>query len=382
MTIFGSLGSRLSLLCAAGSLACLLACVSLAPPSGAQTPAAPSRPSRTDPVALAATIDKSAKQILLDFESGEKSLAQGVRSSSQANSTATYRVAPVPEGGYALHALIPNFKEWDNIGLSFKRPFSAGHTLTCFRAKGGPQTRELLVEWRESDGTRWLAVVNLSTHWKEYALAPEAFRAWEPPQGRNGPGDHLRVENANHFTVGIAVTHTDLPAGLHEFWFDDLATASAAAPVVTARGIVTTVVDAQTLLVRGVGNVRLMGVTPLRDPSRKPKPDDDLFGDEADRATRRLVAGHRVRIEIEGTGPAARPGGVVPAAAWVFLQDGTLLNEQLVRRGYARVGTLPKESRYGERLRAAEQEARAGRRGIWPKLSAPAAKPPAVGRKP
>jgi micrococcal nuclease len=192
--------------------------------------------------------------------------------------------------------------------------------------------------------------------------------------------------------VGIAVTHTDLSAGPHEFWFDDLATAPAVTPVVTARGIVTTVIDAQTLLVRDVGNVRLMGVTALRDPSRKPKPDDDLFGDEADRATRRLVAGHRVRIEIEGATPAAAAtqaggsGSIVPAAAWVFLEDGTLLNEQLVRRGYARVGPLPKESRYGERLRAAEHEARAGKRGIWSKITAPAPRQPprqpAARRKP
>jgi micrococcal nuclease len=132
------------------------------------------------------------------------------------------------------------------------------------------------------------------------------------------------------------------------------------APLPAATGTITTVVDAKTLLISGVGNVRLLGVSVLKDPTRKPRPDDELFGDDADRTTRRLAAGSRVRVEFEGKSVGSAP-------AWVFLADGSLLNEQLIRRGYAKMDLAAKNSRYASRLLAAEQEAKAAKRGLWPK---------------
>ena len=133
------------------------------------------------------------------------------------------------------------------------------------------------------------------------------------------------------------------------------------------KGIVSTVVDAETLVVRGVGNVRLAGITALRDPKRKPRPDDDLFGDDADRACRRLAAGRTVRLELAAAvSPAGGGSGATPA--WVFLPDGSLLNEELLRRGYARLTPAgAADPRYGARLRALEAEARSARRGLWPR---------------
>jgi micrococcal nuclease len=131
-------------------------------------------------------------------------------------------------------------------------------------------------------------------------------------------------------------------------------------PLPAATGTITTIVDAETLLISGVGNVRLVGVSKLKDPSRKPAADDDLFGDEADRVTRRLSAGRKVRVEFEGKSVGTAP-------AWVFLGDGSLLNEQLIRRGYAKASPSARNTRYGARLLAAEQEARGAKRGLWPK---------------
>jgi endonuclease YncB( thermonuclease family) len=246
--------------------------------------------------------------------------------------------------------------------------------LTCFRAKGRPETRRLVVEWQEKDNSRWIASVELGTEWKDYALPPEAFRPWLPPAGRGGPGDRFRVENAVRFQIGLATSHSELRSGFHEFWFDDLSTTRRQPDMVAAKGVVSTIVDGETLIVSGVGNVRLAGIRALRDPSRKPRPDDDLFGDEAERAVRRLAAGHNVRLEIESVGsdsavPLSRTSNrqALPALAWVFLEDGSLLNEQLVRRGYARVSALRDDARYAARLKAAETEARTARRGLWPK---------------
>ncbi len=340
----------------------------MAPRAGAQQQGNPRPPADIpDPVVLAAAVAQSPKQILVNFD--QENLSQWGRASSHAQSRATYELVPVPDGGKALHAVIPDFAEWDNIDKTFtKSPFPEGHTLTCFRAKGRPETRQLALEWQEKDGSRWIATVDLTTEWKNYALPPEAFRPWLPPAGRGGPGDRLRVENARRFLIGLAVSHTNLTPGFQEFWFDDLCTASARPATITLKGVVTTVVDAETLMIRGIGNVRLIGVTALRDPRRKPRPDDDVFGEEADRATRRLAAGHRVRVEVEQ--PHDRTGrpvsGGAPSLAWVFLEDGTLLNEQLVRRGYARVRSLPESARFAARLRAAEREARAAGRGLWP----------------
>lgn len=131
----------------------------------------------------------------------------------------------------------------------------------------------------------------------------------------------------------------------------------------SVKGVVISVVDATTVVVRGVGNIRLRGISALADPARKPRADDDLYGADADRATRRLVAGQRVRLEFEG------PPGNAVTPAWVFLEDGSLLNEQLVRRGYARLdGNAAAEAgRYVARLRAAETDARTAKRGLWPK---------------
>jgi micrococcal nuclease len=137
-------------------------------------------------------------------------------------------------------------------------------------------------------------------------------------------------------------------------------TRSSGAPLPAATGTITTIVDAETLLISGVGNVRLIGVSKLKDPSRKPTASDDLLGDEADRAARKLGAGRRVRVEFEG-----KSAGTAPA--WVFLADGSLLNEQLIRRGYAKSSPSARNTRYGARLLAAEQEARGAKRGLWPK---------------
>jgi hypothetical protein len=180
-----------------------------APARSQQQPSA-GTPELPDPIVLAAAVARNAKRILVDFE--QEDLNRWSRASSRADSKATYAVVPVPGGGRALHAVIPDFAEWDNISKGFlpAQPFTDGHTLTCFRAKGRPETRRLVVEWQEKDTSRWIASVELGTEWKDYALPPEAFRPWLPPAGRGGPGDRFRVENAVRFQIGLATSHSEL----------------------------------------------------------------------------------------------------------------------------------------------------------------------------
>jgi endonuclease YncB( thermonuclease family) len=83
--------------------------------------------------------------------------------------------------------------------------------------------------------------------------------------------------------------------------------------------------------------------------------------DEADRFTRRFVAGGTVRLRLDRR--RINRGRVF--VAYVFVRD-RMLNEELVRRGWARVDVRPRDSSaMVNRLRTAEQEAREHRRGFW-----------------
>ena len=82
-----------------------------------------------------------------------------------------------------------------------------------------------ILEWSERDGSRWIATVELTSEWKQYALPPTAFKAWTPAPGRGGKGDLLKVENAARFLVGVAVSHGAVEASENEYWLTDLGTA-------------------------------------------------------------------------------------------------------------------------------------------------------------
>jgi micrococcal nuclease len=52
---------------------------------------------------------------------------------------------------------------------------------------------------------------------------------------------------------------------------------------------------------------------------------------------------------------------------YVFLEDGTFLNEEILRQGHARWVFSPPNTRYSGVLRKAELEARRGKKGLWKK---------------
>ena len=130
------------------------------------------------------------------------------------------------------------------------------------------------------------------------------------------------------------------------------------APAIAAAQRVERVVDGDTIIVSGVGRVRLIGVdTPESVDPRRPV---EFFGKEASAFTRRLVDGQRVRLEYdwEGTDRYGR------TLAYVYLPDGTLVNAEIIRRGYGHAYTrFP--FKYLERFRQFEREARTAGRGLW-----------------
>ncbi|MYK89824.1 MAG: thermonuclease family protein, partial [Acidobacteria bacterium] len=118
------------------------------------------------------------------------------------------------------------------------------------------------------------------------------------------------------------------------------------------------VVVGDTIIVSGVGRVRLIGVdTPESVDPRRPV---EFFGKEASAFTRRLVDGERVRLEYDWE----RTDRYGRTLAYVYLSDGTFVNAEIVRRGYGHAYTrFP--FKYLERFRQFEREARAAGRGLW-----------------
>jgi micrococcal nuclease len=126
--------------------------------------------------------------------------------------------------------------------------------------------------------------------------------------------------------------------------------------------VVTGVVDGDTIYVgRGWRRtiVRLKGIdTPETVHPRKPV---EYYGPEATQFTRGRVYGQWVRLQVEAADRIDAYGRLL---AYVFLKDGTFVNEELIRSGHARALTrFP--TRYAELFERAEAEARAAGRGLW-----------------
>lgn len=116
------------------------------------------------------------------------------------------------------------------------------------------------------------------------------------------------------------------------------------------------VLSAESVLVEYAGyrrTVRYLGVD-LRLPPGAPQ----SLAEEALALNRRLVDGRVVELE---RGTAATEGEML---RWVWVGD-TLVNAELVRSGYASVALSADETRHRAAMLAAQEEARAARRGRW-----------------
>jgi micrococcal nuclease len=81
---------------------------------------------------------------------------------------------------------------------------------------------------------------------------------------------------------------------------------------------------------------------------------------EAFRFTKDLVEGKSVRLEFD----TERRDDSNVLTAYVFLPDGKMLNEEVLRQGYAELKLRMPNMKYAERLRKAYQEARKEMRGL------------------
>ncbi len=118
------------------------------------------------------------------------------------------------------------------------------------------------------------------------------------------------------------------------------------------------VIDGDTVVLDGGERVRLIGVdTPESVDPRRPV---ERFGKEAAAFTRRLAEGKRVGLEY-GDETLDVYGRTL---AYIYLPDGTLLNEEIIRQGYGFAYTRFPHRRMEEFVKL-ERDAREHERGLW-----------------
>jgi micrococcal nuclease len=132
--------------------------------------------------------------------------------------------------------------------------------------------------------------------------------------------------------------------------------------------VVTRVIDGDTIVVAGIGTVRLIGVdTPETVDPRKPV---ELFGKEASEFTRRLAEGKVLRLEFD----VQRLDKYQRTLAYAYLPDGSMLNAEIVKQGYGHA-YVKYPFKYLDEFRAYEREAREAGRGLWSEPTGTAAMP-------
>ena len=133
---------------------------------------------------------------------------------------------------------------------------------------------------------------------------------------------------------------------------------NAAAPV-GEPGIVRRVVDGDTIELENGEKVRYIGVdTPETVDPRKAV---QCFGREASDFNKHLVSGKTVYL-IKDVSNRDRYGRLL---RYVFLENGTFVNMELIAQGYARPATYPPDVRYSKQFVGNARLAENNGRGLW-----------------
>jgi micrococcal nuclease len=127
---------------------------------------------------------------------------------------------------------------------------------------------------------------------------------------------------------------------------------------------VTKVVDGDTFWIdNGTSEgekIRLIGVD--APESRKTgKKDIGYFGLEAKKYLTGLLDRAKIRLEYD-VGKKDRYGRTL---AYVYLENGVFLNEELIKEGYAMVMTVPPNVKFAEHFVTLQAEARESKKGLW-----------------
>jgi micrococcal nuclease len=106
--------------------------------------------------------------------------------------------------------------------------------------------------------------------------------------------------------------------------------------------------------------IRLIGVD-APEPRNNGKKLKGYFGTESSDYMTRLIGGKRVRLEYD----AGRFDQYGRTLAYVYLEDGTFVNADLVKNGYATVMTTPPNVKYADTFVELAGKARKHKKGLW-----------------
>lgn len=142
------------------------------------------------------------------------------------------------------------------------------------------------------------------------------------------------------------------------------------------QAVVTKITDGDTIVVKtdhGTERVRLIGIdTPessanqkaQRDSRKLHEPLDQIVseGEDATAHVRKLLrVGTPVLIEVDKE-PRDRYQRLL---AYVYLPNGTMLNQQIIQDGYARPLRIRPNTRYADQFDKSFEEAQLQKRGLW-----------------
>jgi len=131
-------------------------------------------------------------------------------------------------------------------------------------------------------------------------------------------------------------------------------------------------VDGDTLQLETGERVRLIGIdTPemhesdklYRDAQRSKQDISTIqkLGRRAYEFTKNLVEGKRVSLEFD----VEKRDKYERLLAYVYLKDGTFVNAEIVKQGYASLMTYPPNVKHADLFLKLYREARENRRGLW-----------------
>jgi micrococcal nuclease len=108
--------------------------------------------------------------------------------------------------------------------------------------------------------------------------------------------------------------------------------------------------------------IRLIGVD-APESRRTGRREVGYYGKESKGFLTQLLSGKEVRLEYD-VDPTDRYGRTL---AYVYLKDGTFVNAELVKQGFAMVLTVPPNVKFAEEFVSYQRSAREEEKGLWGK---------------